>query len=90
MVCASIISGRRWTVTTVIDRVTEEALSLPTDARLGLVEKLLTSLNLPIDEEINRLWAEEAERRANQIEDGEAKLVPGEEVFAKIRAKHKR
>ena len=69
-------------------RVIDEALSLPSNVRLSLVEKLLTSLNLPIDEEINRLWAEEAERRVSQIEEGKAKLVPGEEVFAKIRAKH--
>ena len=69
-------------------RVIDEALSLPSNVRLSLVERLLTSLNLPIDEEINRLWAEEAERRVSQIEEGKAKLVPGEEVFAKIRAKH--
>ena len=68
--------------------VIDEALSLPSNVRLSLVERLLTSLNLPIDEEINRLWAEEAERRVSQIEEGKAKLVPGEEVFAKIRAKH--
>lgn len=74
----------------VTDRVVEEALSLPADARLGLVEKLLTSLNLPIDEEIDRLWSEEAERRVTQIEAGEAKLVPGEEVFSRIRSKHAR
>ena len=73
---------------TTNDRVIEEALSLPANVRLSLVEKLLTSLNLPIDEEIDRLWAEEAERRVSQIEEGKAKLVPGEEVFAKIRAKH--
>jgi putative addiction module component (TIGR02574 family) len=73
---------------TTNDRVIEEALSLPADVRLSLVEKLLTSLNLPIDEEIDRLWAEEAERRVSQLEGGKAKLVPGEEVFAKIRAKH--
>jgi len=73
---------------TTNDRVIDEALSLPSNVRLSLVEKLLTSLNLPIDEEINRLWAEEAERRVSQIEEGKAKLVPGEEVFAKIRAKH--
>ena len=73
---------------TTNDRVIEEALSLPADVRLSLVEKLLTSLNLPIDEEIDRLWAEEAERRVSQIEKGKIKLVPGEEVFAKIRAKH--
>ena len=75
---------------TTNDRVIEEALSLPADVRLCLVEKLLTSLNLPIYEEIDRLWAEEAERRVSQIEEGEAKLVPGEEVFAKIRAKHEK
>jgi len=33
------------------DRVIEEALSLPADIRLSLVEKLFTSLNLPIDTE---------------------------------------
>jgi len=75
---------------TTNDRVVEEALSLPADVRLSLVEKLLMSLNLPIDEEIDHLWAEEAERRISQIEAGEVKLVTGEEVFDKIRAKHKR
>jgi putative addiction module component (TIGR02574 family) len=71
-------------------RVIDEALSLPSNVRLSLVERLLTSLNLPIDEEINRLWAEEAERRVSQIEEGKAKLIPGEEVLAKIRAKHEK
>ena len=75
-------------MTAMTDRVTEEALSLPADIRLNLVEKLITSLNLPIDKDIDRLWAEEAERRISQIEAGEVKLVPGEEVFSKIRAKY--
>lgn len=73
---------------TTNDRVIEGALSLPADIRLKLIEKLLMSLNLPIDKEIDRLWAEEAERRVSQIEEGKAKLVPGEEVFSKIRAKY--
>ncbi len=70
------------------DRVVEEALSLPADVRVSLIEKLLASLNLPVDEKTDRLWAEEAERRVTQIEEGKAKLVHGEEVFTKIRAKH--
>ena len=75
-------------MTTMPDRVIEEALSLPADIRMNLVEKLITGLNLPIDEDIDRLWAEEAERRISQIEAGEVSLVPGEEVFSKIRAKY--
>ncbi|MBI3944306.1 MAG: addiction module protein [Armatimonadetes bacterium] len=75
---------------TLTDRVMDKALSLPVDARLELVEKLLASLNSPTDEAIDRLWAEESERRASQIDAGEARLVPGEEVFVRIRTKHGR
>ena len=45
---------------TVADKVFDEALSLPANDRLGLVEKLLHSLNLPTQGEIDSLWAEEA------------------------------
>ena len=74
----------------IADRVFEEALSLPADARVTLVEKLLASLNLPTQAEIERLWAEEAERRVSQIDKGEVELVPGEDVFEKIRKKYQR
>ena len=77
-------------MTAMTDRVIEEALSLPADIRLNLVEKLITSLNLPIDKDIDRLWAEEAERRISQIEAGEVRLVPGDKVFSKFRAKYRK
>ena len=75
---------------TVADKVYDEALSLPADARIGLVEKLLSSLNLPTQNEIDRAWAEEAERRVDQIDRGKVKLIPGEKVFEKIRQKYRR
>jgi putative addiction module component (TIGR02574 family) len=74
----------------IANKVVEEALSLPSDERVSLVEKLLTSLNLPIQAEIDQLWTEEAERRVSQIERGDVELIPGDEVFAKIRRKHQR
>jgi putative addiction module component (TIGR02574 family) len=75
---------------TVADKVFDEALSLPADDRLGLVEKLLCSLNLPTQSEIDNLWAEEAERRVGEIDRGEVQLIPGEKVFEKIRQKYAR
>lgn len=75
---------------TVAKRVFDEALALPVDARLGLVEMLLSSLNLPSQNEIDRLWAEEAERRVAAIDRGEVSLIPGEKVFEKIRNKYSR
>jgi putative addiction module component (TIGR02574 family) len=74
---------------TAADKILKEALSLPADERASLVERLLQSLNLPTEAEVTRLWAEEAERRVAQLEAGEVELIPGEQVFAKIRAKYR-
>ncbi len=70
------------------DKVFEDALSLPSEERVTLVEKLLTSLNLPTRADIDRLWADEAERRIAQIERGDVELIPGEDVFDRIRRKY--
>ncbi|MBU2226881.1 MAG: addiction module protein [Proteobacteria bacterium] len=74
----------------ITDKVLNDVLSLPADARMSFVEKLLVSLNLPTQAENDRLWAEEAERRVSQIDRGDVELIPGKEVFAKIRRKYRR
>ncbi len=63
-----------------------EAISLPVEVRTLLVNKLLESLN-PTKNEIDELWAKEAEKRVADIETGKVKTIPGEEVFKKIREK---
>ena len=70
------------------DNVTDQALSLPADARLKLVEKLLISLNPPVDSEMNRLWAKEAEKRVVEIKEGKAAQIPGDQVFCRIVEKY--
>jgi putative addiction module component (TIGR02574 family) len=74
----------------VAKRIFDEALSLPAEARANLIEKLLTSLNLPTQPEIDSMWAEEAEKRIAQIDNGEVKLIPGKKVFSNIRKKYRR
>lgn len=75
---------------TVAKRIIDDVLLLPADARIHLVEQLLASLNLPTQPDVDRLWAQEAERRIAQIEEKRVKLIPGEEVFSDIRKKYKR
>ena len=50
-----------------------------------LVDRLLESLNAPSREEIDRAWAEEAERRLDELDSGKVQAIPGEQVFANIR-----
>jgi putative addiction module component (TIGR02574 family) len=73
---------------TVADRVVDEVLELPSEVRISLVNRILTSLNLPTQPEIDRQWAAEAERRIAQIDRGEVELIPGEVVFERIRRKY--
>ncbi|MCP4675685.1 MAG: addiction module protein [Deltaproteobacteria bacterium] len=72
-------------MSTANEDIVSRALALPVDARVQLVEQLLGSLNIPTRKDINDLWANEAERRVSQIDKGEVELVPGEEVFSRIR-----
>lgn len=67
------------------EKVLDEALLLPSDQRAELVDQLLRSLNLPTGEDVDRLWAAEAERRVREIRAGEVEPVPGEQVREEIR-----
>jgi putative addiction module component (TIGR02574 family) len=68
-----------------IDKIFDDALAMPVADRVILAEKLLASLNPSLDPHIEQLWAKEAERRLGEIERGEARLVPAEEVFDEVR-----
>ena len=76
-------------MTAIQHKIFEEALSLPVDLRTNLVEQLLSSLNVPSQSEIDKMWKQEAEFRVAQIENNEVELIEGEEVFSRIREKYK-
>lgn len=74
-------------MTALAEKIYNEALDLPTDERLSLLDKLLHNTNLSTQADIDKAWADEAERRDRQIDTGTAALIPGETVFAKINAR---
>ena len=74
----------------VAKKIRDQVLSLPSDERLKLVEQLIESLNLPTKSEIERLWANEAEKRIKEIDDGKLQTIDGEQVFKIIRGKLKK
>ncbi len=61
----------------------KNALSLDVHDRATLAERLLASLEELSEEEADRLWAEEAQRRLEEHRAGRAKAVPAEEVHKK-------
>ena len=62
----------------------EEALGLPADERVMLASDLLASLDSEVvdNDEIERLWSIETERRAGMLGLGEARTFTRDEVLA--------
>jgi len=63
----------------------DEAALLPREDRIGLIEKLLQSLNTPGLADIDKLWAEEAENRISEYDEGKVESFDGWQVFKEIR-----
>ena len=69
------------------EQVENEALNLKPEARAELAEKLLKSLEDLSDEEIERLWAEEAVHRDAEVDSGKASMRNAEDVLRDARAR---
>jgi putative addiction module component (TIGR02574 family) len=67
-----------------VKELIEEVASLPVEERAIIADSILRSLNPP-ESEIDRKWAEVAQRRLAELRSGATKAVPGEQVFAKTR-----
>ena len=70
---------------TLVEDLSRQALSLSPEERVQLAEELLATVQ-DVDAEVEAAWDEEIKRRVAEIDNGTAKLIPAEEVFAEIRS----
>lgn len=77
-------------MTALAEKIYTEVLELPTDERLCLLDKLLHVISVPTAPEIEKAWLDEAHRRLDEIRAGNAKTVPGEQVFREIEARFRK
>jgi putative addiction module component (TIGR02574 family) len=68
-----------------MEQLTVEAASLPAKDRATLAERLVEGLVDRPDPAVERAWAVEARRRLEELRSGKVKLIPGEEVSARVR-----
>jgi putative addiction module component (TIGR02574 family) len=73
-----------------IEDIENEIRSLSADDRMHLLRDLIADLDGSMDEDVEKAWIEEAERRYKELKEGEVELIPAEEVFSKARARLKR
>ena len=71
-------------MTSTAKKILDEALALPEDERAALVDALNESLEAP-EEDLSPEWKAEIAHRIEAVERGEPRLIPGDEVEARIR-----
>jgi len=72
-------------MSTILAELEQKAIELSPEERSRLALFLIESLE-PADEgDIEEAWRIEAERRLAEVDSGEARLVPGDQVFANVR-----
>ena len=72
-----------------IQEIIREASELPVEERANVIDSLLRTLNAP-DPDMDRAWSETARRRLAELRSGRVQPVPGDQVFAKIKARFAR
>jgi putative addiction module component (TIGR02574 family) len=69
-----------------VEQIADEALSLPSEARALLADRLVESLDPAEDGYVRQLWVAEAQRRIEDVRSGRVATVAGAEAFAQVRA----
>jgi len=70
---------------TTLEKLVEQAMTLPSESRALLADLLVESLDAEELGRIGRLWAAEAIRRRDEVRTGVVETVPGEEALRKVR-----
>lgn len=71
-------------MTSATKKILEDALALPEEQRATLVAALNESLETTEDD-LTPQWKAEIARRIEAVERGDSRLIPGDEVEARIR-----
>jgi putative addiction module component (TIGR02574 family) len=75
-------------MTPQVSEVLEKALTLSTQERGLLIDRLVESLDEgPAEEGVEEAWEEEIKRRIDDIRSGKVKTIPGEEVRRRLAAR---
>ncbi len=73
------------TMSMSIDQIVAEVRQLPKEKKTELFDLLLVETFAQPDPEIDAAWRIETRRRIAEIEGGQVKGIPGEQVMAELR-----
>jgi putative addiction module component (TIGR02574 family) len=76
-------------MSTHFEEIERQARSLTSKEKAALARVLIEDLDQSVDEDVDRLWIEEAQRRYAAYKKGNLEALPGEEVMKRARERLK-
>jgi hypothetical protein len=67
------------------EKLAEQAMTLPSESRARLADRLVESLDGDELGAIERLWVTEAIRRRDDVRSGKVEAIDGEDALRKVR-----
>jgi putative addiction module component (TIGR02574 family) len=77
-------------MSTAVAEIEAKIRALSLDDKADLIRSLIAELDGPPDADVEGAWLKEAQRRHREIVEGNVQPIPGERVFANLRARLKR
>ncbi len=71
-----------------VEDIADVALELPSEARALLADRLVESLDPAEDGYIHTIWADEANRRLQELRSGKVVGISGEDALIRLRQKY--
>lgn len=69
-----------------VHEIENEIQALSTSDKAELLRALVSDLDKEVDEDVERVWTEESQRRYREMKDGRVEADSSEEVFERARA----
>lgn len=77
-------------MSTAVAEIEARIRALSLEDKADLLRSLIAELDGPADLDVETAWLKEAQRRHWEVVEGKVQPIPGERVFANLRARLKR
>jgi putative addiction module component (TIGR02574 family) len=70
---------------TVVESIIAQAMQMQPQERALIAERLISSLDTEVDEDVEIAWQQEVQRRIAELDNAEVVCLPWEEVLRRLR-----
>jgi len=70
---------------TMVESLLNQALQMPAQDRAVIAERLISSLDTEIDQDVEMAWQQEVQKRVDEVDKGVVACIPWEKVLLRLR-----